>query len=309
MSPLAVHIADGVLSGQWIIGGFAGAGLLAAPGLVRVRDDEVPRLALMTAAFFVASSIHVPLPLTPTSVHLLLNGLVGLILGRRAGLAIFVGLFFQWAFLSHGGLSTVGVNTCIIAIPALLTAGLFRVLDRTLVVRRPAGRWALTFVSAFALLAALAVTGQALIEHRLGRSWADIARTVWLLHPAGLAVLIGLSAAAATWERWAEDRPDFALGGLLGVCSVLMTVGLQGTVLKLGMADVSAEPVLIIVLAHLPVAAVEGVILGSVVAFLGQVRPALLGRPPARRDRLPPGDREQFVKPDLPLAESDTHDR
>src|SRR5437588_7923516 len=107
MAPLAVHIADGVLGGPWVVGGFAGAAVLAAPGLVRVREEEIPRLALMTAAFFVASSIHVPLP--PTSVHLLLNGLVGLVLGPRAGLAVFVGLLFQWAFLGHGGLSTVGI--------------------------------------------------------------------------------------------------------------------------------------------------------------------------------------------------------
>src|SRR5262245_26865681 len=120
MAPLAVHIADGVLSAPLVIGGFAGAAALSAPGLVAVRDDEVPRLGLMTAAFFVASSIHIPLP--PTSVHLLLNGLVGIVLGVRSGLAILVGLFFQWAFLSHGGLSTVGINTCVVAAPAMATA-------------------------------------------------------------------------------------------------------------------------------------------------------------------------------------------
>lgn len=35
----------------------------------------------MTAAFFVASLIHVPIG--PTSVHLLLNGLLGVVVGRR----------------------------------------------------------------------------------------------------------------------------------------------------------------------------------------------------------------------------------
>ena len=120
MTPLAVHIADGVLGGPWVVGGFAGAAVLSAPGLVRVREEEVPRLALMTAAFFVASSIHVPLP--PTSVHLLLNGLVGVVLGRRAPLAILVGVGLQAVLLGHGGFTTVGVNTCVITLPALVTA-------------------------------------------------------------------------------------------------------------------------------------------------------------------------------------------
>ena len=42
--------------------------------MFRVREEEIPRLALMTAAFFVTSTVSPPLPLH-TSVHLLLNGL------------------------------------------------------------------------------------------------------------------------------------------------------------------------------------------------------------------------------------------
>ena len=78
---LAVHISDGVLSDWWIAGGLALMVVLMIPALVRVRDEEIPRIALLTAAFFVASLIHVRLG--PTSVHLLLNGLVGVILGWR----------------------------------------------------------------------------------------------------------------------------------------------------------------------------------------------------------------------------------
>ena len=56
-------------------------------------DFAIPRIALMTAAFFVASLIHVPIG--PTSVHLLLNGLVGVLLGWRSALAIAVGLLLH----------------------------------------------------------------------------------------------------------------------------------------------------------------------------------------------------------------------
>src|SRR5262245_32010012 len=105
MAPLwAVHIADGLLSPPWLVGGFVLAGLLTLAGLLRVRDEEVPRIALLTAAFFVASLIHVRVGLT--SIHLLLNGLVGVLLGRRAAVAVVVGLALQAVLIGHGGIST-----------------------------------------------------------------------------------------------------------------------------------------------------------------------------------------------------------
>src|SRR5262249_35671328 len=111
LSLFAVHISDGVLQASWLAGGF----FLAALGLVlalwRLRDEDIPRIALLTAAFFVASSIHIRVG--PTSWHLLLNGLVGVMLGRRAGLAIALGLALQYFLLMHGGLATLGVNTCV----------------------------------------------------------------------------------------------------------------------------------------------------------------------------------------------------
>ena len=67
----AVHISDGVLEWPWLLGGFAVAGLLAGFGAWRIRDEEIPQVAVMTAAFFVASLVHVRVP--PTSVHLLFN--------------------------------------------------------------------------------------------------------------------------------------------------------------------------------------------------------------------------------------------
>ncbi|MEN9223219.1 MAG: cobalt transporter CbiM, partial [Thermostichus sp. BF3_bins_97] len=85
---------------------------------------HLPKAALLTAAFFVASSIHLPLP--PASVHLVLNGLVGLMLGAFAYPAIVVGLFFQVVAFGHGGLTTLGINAAIMGIPALLAGGIFR---------------------------------------------------------------------------------------------------------------------------------------------------------------------------------------
>src|SRR5437899_8098412 len=124
----AVHISDSILAWPWLGGGFALAVVLAVLGSWRIRDEEIARVALLTAAFFVASSIHVRVP--STSVHLLLNGLVGVVLGRRAALAIPVGLFLQAALIGHGGFTTLGINSCVMVIPALLARQVFVVLER-----------------------------------------------------------------------------------------------------------------------------------------------------------------------------------
>jgi cobalt/nickel transport system permease protein len=130
----AVHIDDGFLAWPWWTGGFVLTGVLALLGAWRIRDEEIPQIAILTAAFFVASLIHVWVP--PTSVHLLLNGLVGVILGRRAALAIPVGLFLQAALLGHGGLMALGINSCILLLPALLAWQMFALLQRVPLLRR-----------------------------------------------------------------------------------------------------------------------------------------------------------------------------
>ncbi len=119
----AMHISDGVLTAPWLAAGFALSGLLALVAAYRVRDEEIPRIAVLSAAFFVATLMH--LKLGPTSVHLLLNGLVGVVLGRRAPLAILIGLTLQALLLGHGGFTAIGVNACVMTLPALLAAALF----------------------------------------------------------------------------------------------------------------------------------------------------------------------------------------
>jgi cobalt/nickel transport system permease protein len=85
--------------------------------------EQVPRVALVTAAFFVVSLIHVPLGVT--SVHLVLNGLVGLILGWAAFPALLVALLLQAVLFGHGGILALGVNTLTMALPAVVGYYLF----------------------------------------------------------------------------------------------------------------------------------------------------------------------------------------
>src|SRR5262245_34509314 len=117
---LAVHISDGALSAPWLAAGWVVLGVLLVAAMWRIREEDVPRIGLLTAAFFVGSSIHIKLAVLPTSVHLILNGLVGVVLGRRAPIAVTVGLLLQYLLVAHGGLTTLGLNACIVGVPAVL---------------------------------------------------------------------------------------------------------------------------------------------------------------------------------------------
>jgi cobalt/nickel transport system permease protein len=128
-----MHIPDGILPLPVTLGGYALAASVTWTCLYRInqREDpreDIPKAALLTAAFFLASLIHIPVP--PASVHLVLNGLLGILLGPFAFPAIVIGLFFQAVMFGHGGLTTLGVNAIILGMPALAAAALFRMLTR-----------------------------------------------------------------------------------------------------------------------------------------------------------------------------------
>ena len=120
------HIPDGVLALPVLISGAAATFTIAAVGVRKLQNDRIPQAAVLAAAFFVSSLVNVPVG--PSSVHLILNGLMGLILGWTAVPAILVALLMQSVFFGHGGLITLGVNTFNIAVPALLCAFIFRPL-------------------------------------------------------------------------------------------------------------------------------------------------------------------------------------
>ena len=118
-----MHISEGILSAPVLITGAtltaAGVGL----GLKKMDYDKIPMVAILSAAFFVASLIHVPIG--PSSVHLILNGIIGMLLGLAAFPAIIVALVLQAILFQFGGLTTLGVNTFNMAFPAVICFYLF----------------------------------------------------------------------------------------------------------------------------------------------------------------------------------------
>ncbi len=100
----------------------------AAVGLKKMNYDRIPQAGILSASFFVVSLVHVPLG--AGSVHLTLNGLVGLIMGWAAFPIILVGLTLQAVFFQFGGITTLGTNTVIMARPAVVCYLVFGRLGR-----------------------------------------------------------------------------------------------------------------------------------------------------------------------------------
>jgi cobalt/nickel transport system permease protein len=247
LSLWAVHISDGVLYWPVCLAGFALMIVFLGVGLrsLRVTDsnaheEPITWTALLTAAFFVATLIHVRLG--PTSVHLLLNGLVGVILGRRACLSIPIGVALQAFLLGHGGLSTIGVNSGIMLVPALLARPLYQ-------------------YCMFSFLAGFKEMGLALL---------------CLFFPGAFALLPPAIVLSRLLARGWNLGIVFVSGFVVGSFAVLLTALLTSLVLvRGGEADWTAIAILLMT-AHLPIALIEGVIVGFTCSFLEKVRPQLL---------------------------------
>lgn len=197
-----MHISEGVLSAPVLL---AGAGLTAAGtaiGLRKIDYDRLPGVALFASVFFVASLIHVPLG--PSSVHLLLNGVCGLLLGWVAFPCILVGLCLQAVLFQFGGITVLGVNTFNVAFPAVIVG--------------------------------------------------------WLCRP-------------CLYTAHASVRTVCTF--TCGACSVLLTsICVAVSLTATGEAFLSAAAVVIV--AHLPVAAIEGILTVACVESIRKVRPEML---------------------------------
>jgi cobalt/nickel transport system permease protein len=117
------HSPDGVLSAPVLIVGAVVAVAGTARGLRALEPERIPQVAVLAAGFFVASLVH--FTVGPSSVHLLLTGLTGIILGWAAFPAMLAGLFLQAILFGFGGLISLGANVMNLAVPAVVCGGLF----------------------------------------------------------------------------------------------------------------------------------------------------------------------------------------
>lgn len=179
-----VHISDGILSLPVLAAGWAITIALIAVALwwsTRKGNvvEEIPKLSVMTAAFFVASLIHIAVG--PTSVHLILCGLMGVTLGILAYPAIFIGLVLQAFLFGHGGVTVLGVNTIDMGIPALVAYGIFKAGNKLIPSKSLTSKAGLLGALAGGIAVVLAVSLTAGMLYTLGEGygWAIKALILW----------------------------------------------------------------------------------------------------------------------------------
>ncbi|MCV6608121.1 MAG: CbiM family transporter [Campylobacterales bacterium] len=113
-----MHISEGVLSTE-VIGV---SSLILAPLIVnsirKLDYEDISKVALVSALFFVVSTIH--LPIGVTSVHFMILGMIGVILGWHSFMALFMALLLQALLIGFGGITSLAVNTLNTGIGAMV---------------------------------------------------------------------------------------------------------------------------------------------------------------------------------------------
>jgi cobalt/nickel transport system permease protein len=171
-----MHISEGVLTAPILVTGAVLSMGGVVLGLKKTSYEQVPHVALLASAFFVATLVHVPIG--PSAAHLVLNGLCGLILGWGAFPAILVGLTLQALLFQYGGLTTLGVNTFTMAAPAVLMGwGCRSILTSPSSIVRQAGEF---FVGAGAILLSGILVALCLVA--TGESFVAAAKLIVLAH-------------------------------------------------------------------------------------------------------------------------------
>ncbi len=173
-----MHISEGILSAPVLVGGAIAAAAGLSIGLRRVRQENLCEIALLSSAFFIASLVHVPV--MGANAHLILNGLLGLVLGWAAFPAVFVALLLQATMFQFGGITTLGLNTFILAAPAVVVSVLFSALSRSNNIRTASLAGAAAGAMAIMLSAALA--SLALYWGGEGETFLQLSKVLFAVH-------------------------------------------------------------------------------------------------------------------------------
>ena len=170
-----MHISEGVLAGPVLLGGAAIAVVGTAIGLKKIDSDQIMTVAILSAAFFIASLVHVPIG--PGNAHLVLSGLLGVVLGWAAFPSILVALLLQAVLFQFGGLTVLGLNTVTMAAPAVFCYFVFRPMLN----RSRGSRFFAAFACGFCamLLSAILTAGALALS---GEAFESAARVLLLAH-------------------------------------------------------------------------------------------------------------------------------
>jgi cobalt/nickel transport system permease protein len=118
-----VHIADGVLTLESTVVVSAISLVCLYISIKSIKDEKITLAAAMSAMFFIATFIHVPLGVT--QIHLVLIGVIGILIGWMSFISIFIALVLQALLLGYGGVVSLGVNLFVMGMPAIIVYYLY----------------------------------------------------------------------------------------------------------------------------------------------------------------------------------------
>lgn len=176
------HIPDGVLSLPVLAFGAAVTVAGCALGLRRLTAERIPQAALLSAAFFIAALVR--FPVGPSSVHLILNGIVGITLGWAAFPTILVAALLQMVMFGFGGVAVLGANVMNMAVPAVIAGAVFHAVSARWMGDEPVKTRRVAVAAGFAgalgvALTALGVAGSLRLS---GREFLPAAELVLMAH-------------------------------------------------------------------------------------------------------------------------------
>ncbi|MFC3896789.1 energy-coupling factor ABC transporter permease [Lentzea rhizosphaerae] len=212
MSPVAMHMSDGLLNAPVSIAFLAVAAVGVGFALVKARadlDDRTAPMAGLVATFiFAVQMINFPI-LPGASGHLLGGALAAILVGPYVGaLCVTIVLVVQALLFADGGLTAIGANVTNMALIGTATGFGVAVALRKLAERGKGGLAAVAFVSAF-VNTVVAATGF-VVEYAIGGvGGVEIGKVALLMW--GLHALIGIGEGlitAVTVTSVAAIRPD-----------------------------------------------------------------------------------------------------
>jgi cobalt/nickel transport system permease protein len=127
-----IHIPDGILPVWLWVSGFLLVSVFLALSMFRLRKADmkkkVPLLGAIAAVMLVAMSLEI----LPIAYHLNMSVAAGILLGPSLGfMAAFI-VNLMLAFVGHGGITVVGLNTLLLGTEAFLGHTLFYLLRKKL---------------------------------------------------------------------------------------------------------------------------------------------------------------------------------
>ncbi|WP_086661745.1 energy-coupling factor ABC transporter permease [Lentzea kentuckyensis] len=212
MSPVAMHMSDGLLNAPvsvaFLVIAAAGVGFALIKARADLDDRTAPMAGLVATFIFAVQMINFPI-LPGASGHLLGGALAAILVGPYVGaLCVTIVLVVQALLFADGGLTALGANVTNMALIGTATGFFVAVALRRIAERGKGGLAAVAFVSAL-VNTVVASTGF-IVEYAIGGvGGVEIGKVALLMW--GLHVLIGIGEGlitAVTVTSVASIRPD-----------------------------------------------------------------------------------------------------